>query len=89
MSCPYANALGVPGEGVHAARVFGMAFNDWLMTALLAAVLAWFFNIPFLYTLLGLFVVGEVLHYVYGVKTAFLRGVGLDPLCAEDGLIRV
>ena len=23
MTCPYANALGVPGEGIHAARISG------------------------------------------------------------------
>ena len=28
MPCPYANLLGVPGEGVHAIRIFGLSFVD-------------------------------------------------------------
>jgi hypothetical protein len=38
MPCPYANILGVPGEGVHAARIFGLARNDIIATILVAAL---------------------------------------------------
>jgi hypothetical protein len=32
MGCPYANSLGEPGKGIHAARFMGFALNDTLMT---------------------------------------------------------
>ena len=38
MSCPYANSLGKPGEGVHA-HFFGIAVFDVLATILAAYVL--------------------------------------------------
>jgi len=82
MPCPYANALGVPGQGVHAARFLGMSINDWLATFVLAAIVAWLFKANFLYTLVYVFVFGELLHYFYGVPTAFLKMIGLEPVCS-------
>lgn len=79
MSCPYAHALGVPGEGVHAQRFMGLALNDTLATIIAALLTAWIFNVSFLYSLIGWFVAGEVLHYVFGVNTAFLKMIGITP----------
>ena len=81
MPCPYAFALGIPGQGVHAARVLGMALHDWLATFVLSAIVAWLFKANFLYTFVYIFVFGEILHYVYGVPTAFLKMIGLEPVC--------
>ena len=81
MPCPYAFALGIPGQGVHAARVLGMALHDWLATVVLSVIVAWLFKANFLYTLVYIFVFGEILHYVYGVPTAFLKMIGLEPVC--------
>jgi hypothetical protein len=82
MPCPYANALGVPGQGVHSTRFLGMAVNDWLATFVLAAIVAWLFKANFLYTLVYVFVFGELLHYFYGVPTAFLKMIHLEPDCS-------
>jgi accessory gene regulator protein AgrB len=82
MPCPYAFALGIPGQGVHAARVLGMALHDWLATFVLAAIVAWLFKANFLYTLVYVFVFGELLHYFYGVPTAFLKMIHLEPDCS-------
>ena len=79
MSCPYANALGVPGEGVHAQRFMGLALNDTIATVVAALLTAWLFNISFLYSLIGWFVAGEILHYAFGVNTAFLKMIGITP----------
>ena len=81
MSCPYANFFGVPGQGVHSTRFLGMALNDWLATIVLAVLISYLFKITFAYSLVGLFVFGEVLHYVYGVKTTILSWIGLEPTC--------
>ena len=80
-SCPYANALGVPGQGVHATRLFGLAVYDVIATILVAAVTTWITGIPFYKTLLGWFVIGEVLHYMFGTQTAFLKAIGFTPKC--------
>jgi hypothetical protein len=67
--CKYKNALGIPGEGIHAYRWNGIAIMDVLGTILGAVVLSYLFNLPFLYTLIGLFVLGIILHHVFCVRT--------------------
>ena len=79
MSCPYAHILGVPGEGVHAQRFMGLAVNDTIATVVAAILTTWIFNISFLYSVIGWFVAGEVLHYALGVNTAFLKMIGITP----------
>ena len=81
MSCPYANALGVPGQGVHATRFLGMALNDWLATIIGAILISLIFQTNVFYSFIGLFIGGEILHYIFGVKTAFLTMIGLEPPC--------
>jgi hypothetical protein len=81
MPCPYANALGVPGEGIHAPRIFGLARNDLLMTIIAAIITAYALNISFLLSFTVWFVVGEILHYVFGTNTAFLKMIGMSPKC--------
>lgn len=81
MPCPYANALGVPGEGVHAKRIFGLAFNDIVATIIGAIIFSVLFNVALWKSLVFWFVVGEVLHYVFGTQTAFLKMIGLTPKC--------
>jgi len=81
MPCPYANALGEPGKGVHAPRIFGLARNDLLMTIIAAIITAYIFNITFFQSFATWFVLGEVLHYAFGTNTAFLRMIGLTPKC--------
>lgn len=56
--------------------------NDWLATFVLAAIVAWLFKANFLYTLVYVFVFGEILHYIYGVPTAFLKMIDLEPDCS-------
>jgi len=82
MPCPYANALGEPGKGVHAARIFGISQNDLLMTIAVAVFTAYLFNISFLVSFAAWFVSGEVLHYLFGTNTAFLRMIGMTPVCS-------
>jgi len=79
MSCPYANILGTPGEGVHAQRFLGLSLNDMIATLVVALLTKWFFDIPLLYSILGWFILGELLHYIMGVNTAFLEKIGIRP----------
>ena len=81
MPCPYANILGVPGQGVHARRIFGLALNDILATIVLAFITTFFIRVSFIKSLVVWFILGEVLHYAFGTKTAFLKMIGLEPNC--------
>jgi ABC-type amino acid transport system permease subunit len=81
MPCPYATLLGEPGKGVHAARWFGIARNDTIMTIIAAIVTSFFLGVPLLYSILGWFLMGEGFHLIFGTPTAVLKAVGLDPKC--------
>lgn len=78
MSCPYKYALGIPEQGVHATRFLGLALNDTLMTIIGSALLAFFTGYSFLLTFLFIFVLGEVLHVLFGTQTAFLTMIGIQ-----------
>jgi len=78
MPCPYANLLGTPGQGFHEKRLFGLALNDTLATIFVALLISLIFNTSFLITLLVLFILGEILHYIFGTQTAFLTKLGIN-----------
>jgi len=82
MPCPYSNILGTPGQGVHAARIFGLSINDIIGTILIAIITSYFYKISLLYSFIGWFVLGEVLHYAFGTNTAFLQYIGMSPDCS-------
>ena len=82
MPCPYANILGEPNKGVHSIRFFGLAVVDSILTIIAAYITSVSFNIRFFSSLLAWFVVGELLHYIFGVKSAFLNMIGVVPNCS-------
>ena len=82
MPCPYANLFGEPNTGLHSIRLFGIAVVDTMLTILGAYVIAKAYKINFWYSLLGLFILGEVLHYLFGTNTAFLKMIGLTRNCS-------
>lgn len=80
--CKYKNALGVPGEGLHARRILGLALWDIVGTAVLALVLALWLSSKngmlktFLMLLAALLVTGEALHCLFCVRTPVTRFLG-------------
>lgn len=80
-TCPFKDVLGVPGEGVHALRFAGFSVNDILLTIIGAVLTKYLFHIDFWTGLFLWFVLGELLHYGFGVNTAFLKMIGLSPKC--------
>ena len=81
MGCPYANLLGVPGEGVHERIIFGYARNDIIATILVAIITSYYYNISFILSFVVWFTLGEILHILFGTQTAFLDMIGLRPQC--------
>jgi len=84
MPCPYANVLGVPGEGFHSVRFNGFALNDILGTLGLAAATSWIFGVKYNTSILSWFVAAEALHLAFGVHTAFLEALGVSPACEKS-----
>jgi hypothetical protein len=81
MSCPYSTLLGIPGQGIHALRVGGLAFNDTIMTIIAAVLTSYATGINVWLSMFLWFVVGEILHYGLGVDTAFLKMIGVKAIC--------
>jgi len=81
MSCPYATIFGEPGKGFHEKRIGDYAFNDTIGTFVLAGLTSYYFDVSPTKAVLGWFAVAEVSHYVFGVETAFLKQIGVKPLC--------
>lgn len=81
MSCPYANILGVRGKGFHSTRVLGLALNDILGTLVIAIITSYLLKINVLVSFVVWFILGEVLHYLFGTHTAFLEMIGMTPKC--------
>ena len=73
MTCKYSTIGGIPGEGFHSQRVLGFALNDFIGTIVIAAIFSYFTKISFLFSFIGWFVLGEILHYLFCVDTAFIK----------------
>jgi hypothetical protein len=67
--CKYKGALGIPGQGIHSFQIFGIAVADVVMTIIGAFIIAWLAKWNFFYTLIGLFLLGIILHRLFCVKT--------------------
>jgi len=75
MSCPYRDLFGRVGTGAHSYRIFDFAIVDILFT-ILGAYLIQRFLLPqfsFALVLLGLFLLGIVLHRLFCVRTTVDR----------------
>lgn len=67
--CKYKNALGIPGQGIHSFRFFGVAIADVLMTIVGAYIISLFTKWNYIYTLICLFALGIFLHRIFCVRT--------------------
>lgn len=81
MACPYAFIFGKPNEGVHSRRIGGYAVVDSILTILLAILITYIWKVQLWKSVIGLFILGELLHYLFGVQTAFLTTLGITVMC--------
>jgi hypothetical protein len=81
MGCPYAFIFGKPNEGPHSIRFGGYAVVDSVATILVAILITYIWNIQLWKTIIVLFVLGEILHYIFGVQTAFLTTLRITVQC--------
>lgn len=67
--CKYKDSLGIPGKGVHSYRLFNIAYVDVILTIICAISIAWLMNWNYIYTIIGLFLLGILLHKIFCVRT--------------------
>jgi hypothetical protein len=67
--CKYRHILGKEQDGFHKTRFFGVALFDTLATIVGAWLISKALKVNFLVTLIGLFVVGIILHRMFCVNT--------------------
>jgi hypothetical protein len=67
--CQYKNIFGAVGTGAHSYRFLGLAIVDVVLTVVVGVLIAWFFRINVVYTVLGFFVAGILLHRLFCVRT--------------------
>lgn len=80
--CPYKDIFGAPKSGSHGLwRLPGdIAATDTIMTVIAAWLLQrWFFpERPFWVVLAVFFIIGEFMHWLFGVDTAVIKMLGLS-----------
>ena len=77
--CQYRDVFGRPGHGVHCWRLGPFAAVDLFLTLFLAIFIYVYFHLKNKQTILtiflGLWIVGELLHALFCVPTAFWRWI--------------
>lgn len=73
MLCKYKDILGAPNTGIHSRRIFGFALNDIIGTIAVSFIISIVFKKSFLKTLIIVFIIGELMHYIFCVDTAFMK----------------
>jgi hypothetical protein len=70
--CKYKDILGKPRstEGLRKYRFFGIAILDTVVVILSALAFAYFFQLPYVYTIAAFFLLGIVVHRLFCVRTA-------------------
>ena len=84
MPCPFASALGIPHKGFHEKRIGDFAYNDVIGTFGLAGITSLIFKIDLTKSIISWFVLGEIMHYAFGVNSAFLQKFNLSPECSNE-----
>ena len=69
MVCHYKNLFGEVGKGIHSYRLGGIAIADVIMTIIWAFIISLISGWRFIYTLIGLFILGIILHRLFCVRT--------------------
>ena len=82
MPCPYANIFSKPSEGAHSISIFDFAVVDTVLTIILTIITAYRLNISFAVSFTSWFIIGEILHYYFRVKTKFLQVLGITSDCS-------
>ena len=67
--CPYKNAFGKLKTGIHSYRIMDVAVLDFLVTAIAAYLITLASGVKFVYSFVGLFLAGILIHRLFCVRT--------------------
>jgi hypothetical protein len=67
------NILGVPKEGVHRVRLFGLALTDLVLTIILAVLISYWKNWNITVVFLSLIVLSILIHLLFCVDTTLIK----------------
>ena len=73
--CKYKNYFGESGKGVHSYRIFNIAIVDVVMTLIGALIISYLSGIKFIWSALGLFILGILLHRIFCVRTTIDKAI--------------
>ena len=80
-TCPFSkfrDIFGVPGQGVHALKFRGTSLVDYFLTIVLAFLITALTGWPLVLTTIGVFILGIVLHMLFGVNTVSVKALNLS-----------
>ena len=69
----YKDIFGKAGEGVHQYKFKGTSIVDYLLTIIGAFIITYYTDIPLVLTTIGLFLIGILLHYLFGLETQVIK----------------
>ena len=67
--CKYKDAFGKIGTGIHSYRIFDIAILDFGVTAIVAYIITLITGVKFIYSAVGLFILGIFVHRLFCVRT--------------------
>ena len=69
----YKNIFGSPGTGLHKIKFKGTSIIDYFLTIVGAFILTYYTDIPLVLSTIGLFILGILIHYLFGIETQVLK----------------
>lgn len=78
----YSEIFGKPREGTHSLRLFDVAIIDVISTIILGFFLSFFMEWNLWIVILFLFILAEILHLIFCVRTKFIEilELGFGPI---------
>ena len=67
--CKYKDIFGEVGKGAHSYRIFDIAIVDVISTIVIAFIISKLFKVDFIKTMIGLFILGIIMHRLFCVRT--------------------
>ena len=72
----YKNLLGEPNTGVHKYKFLGTSIIDYIITIFIAIFISYITDIPLVLTTIIVFILGIIIHILFGVPTNTTKYLG-------------
>jgi|SaaInlStandDraft_6_1057023.scaffolds.fasta_scaffold63919_3 hypothetical protein len=73
MLSEYKYIFGVPKTGLHSYRLLDVAIIDYLMTIIASFMVSYITKIPVVLSTIGMFIMGILLHLLFGLDTNTIK----------------